>query len=113
MAEVLATVAGMERADISLEKSFIDDLSVDSLMMAEVVVTAEDRCRVLIPDDDWARFRTVGDALRYLEQLAASPPWSDPELDRCPPAGFLELDPPTTFGTSLVRGEGGYSRTVQ
>ncbi len=77
-AEVLGRIAGVDRADIAPEKSFTEDLGIDSLTLAEVVVAAEDRFGVLIPDDDWARFRTVGDALRFLEQSTTAPPWTAP-----------------------------------
>lgn len=79
LAEVLGTVAGIDRADIAPEKSFTEVLGIDSLTMAEVVVAVEDRFGVLIPDDDWARFVTVGDALRYLEQSTTAPPWTPPQ----------------------------------
>jgi acyl carrier protein len=78
LAEVLGTVAGIQRADITPEKSFTEDLGIDSLTMAEVVVAAEDRFGVLVPDDDWARFATVGDALWYLEQSTTAPPRTPP-----------------------------------
>ena len=78
LAEVLGTVAGIDRTNIAPEKSFTEDLGIDSLTMAEVVVAAEDRFGVLIPDDDWVRFTTVGDALRYLEQSTTAPPWTPP-----------------------------------
>jgi acyl carrier protein len=37
------------------------------------VVAAEDRFGMVIPDDDWARFETVGDAVAYLERAARLP----------------------------------------
>ena len=46
--------------------------------MAKVVVAAEDRFGVLVPDDEWAQFTTVRDALRYLEQSTTAPPWTAP-----------------------------------
>ncbi|MGY1761561.1 acyl carrier protein [Geodermatophilus sp. SYSU D00779] len=85
-AEVLRTVAGTDPADIAPEKSFTEDLGLDSLAMAEVLVAAEDRFGVLVPDDDWARFTTVGDALRYLEQATTAPPWTPPRAGRERPA---------------------------
>ncbi|SDL76234.1 acyl carrier protein [Geodermatophilus siccatus] len=86
LAEVLGTVAGIERADVAPERSFTEDLGIDSLTMVEVVVAAEDRFGVLVPDDDWARFTTVGDALRYLEQSTTAPPWTPPSARRGRPA---------------------------
>jgi acyl carrier protein len=46
---------------------------IDSLMMVEVVVEAEDRFGLLINDDDWPRFKTVLDATRYIDQAAQWP----------------------------------------
>ena len=82
LAEVLGTVAGIDPADVDPEKSFTEDLGIDSLTMVEVVVAAEDRFGVLVPDDEWARFTTVGDALRYLERSTTTPPWTPPRARR-------------------------------
>ena len=38
--------------------------------LLEAVVAAEDRFGMVIPDDDWARFHTVGDAVNYLVNRA-------------------------------------------
>jgi acyl carrier protein len=51
----------------------LSDLGIDSLMMVEVVVAAEDRFGLLIDDDDWPRFKTVLDAARYIDQAGACP----------------------------------------
>ena len=67
--EILGSVAGIDRADITPETS-LADLGIDSLMMVEVVVAAEDRFGLLINDDDWPRFKTVLDATRYINQAA-------------------------------------------
>jgi len=50
-----------------------DDLGIDSLTLVDVVVAAEDRFGLVIQDDDWARFETVGDAVAYLERAARLP----------------------------------------
>ena len=72
-AEILGALACIDRADITPETSFADDLGMDSLMMVEVVVSAEDRFGLIIDDDDWPRFKTVLDAARYIEQATARP----------------------------------------
>ena len=71
--EVLGAVAGIDRSGITLKAQFGDALGIDSLTMVDVVVAAEDRFGLIIPDDDWARFVTVGDAVAYLEQAALMP----------------------------------------
>jgi acyl carrier protein len=52
---------------VTPEKSFINDLDVDSLSMVEVVVAAEETFEVRIPDDDVKNLRTVGDAVGYIK----------------------------------------------
>jgi acyl carrier protein len=71
VAEILGSVTGVDQADITPATSLRGDLGLDSLLMVEVVVAAEDRFGLLIDDDDWPRFRTVLDAVRYIEQAAA------------------------------------------
>ena len=45
------------------EKSFTDDLDIDSLSMMTIVVNAEEKFGVRIPDDDVKGLSTVGDAV--------------------------------------------------
>jgi acyl carrier protein len=66
LAEILEEVAGVNPDDVAEEKSFTDDLDVDSLSMVEVVVAAEERFSVKIPDDDVKNLKTVGDATDYI-----------------------------------------------
>ncbi|HZE40501.1 MAG TPA: acyl carrier protein [Stackebrandtia sp.] len=68
LADILEEVAGVEPADATEEKSFTDDLDVDSLSMVEVVVAAEEKFGVKIPDDDVQELKTVGDAVSYIEK---------------------------------------------
>ena len=70
LAEIVNEVTGIPAGDVQLEKSFTDDLDVDSLSMVEVVVAAEEKFGVKIPDDDVANLRTVGDAVDYISKAA-------------------------------------------
>ena len=70
LAEIVNEVAGVPAADVQIDKSFIDDLDVESLSMVEVVVAAEERFGVKIPDDDVKDLRTVGDAVSYIQKNA-------------------------------------------
>ncbi len=71
LAEIVNEVAGVPVDDVQMEKSFIDDLDIDSLSMVEVVVAAEERFNVKIPDDDVKSLQTVGDAVTYIEKAGA------------------------------------------
>jgi acyl carrier protein len=66
LAEILEEVAGVNTGDVSEEKSFTEDLDVDSLSMVEVVVAAEEKFGVKIPDDEVQNLKTVGDAVTYI-----------------------------------------------
>ncbi|PJE94362.1 acyl carrier protein [Streptomyces carminius] len=66
LAEIVNEIAGIPAEDVQPEKSFTDDLDVDSLSMVEVVVAAEERFGVKIPDDDVKNLKTVGDAVDYI-----------------------------------------------
>jgi len=66
LAEIVNEIAGIPTEDVQLDKSFTDDLDVDSLSMVEVVVAAEERFDVKIPDDEVKNLKTVGDAVDYI-----------------------------------------------
>jgi len=71
LADIVNEVAGVPVADVQLDKSFVDDLDIDSLSMVEVVVAAEERFGVKIPDDDVKGLVTVGDAVSYIAKAGA------------------------------------------
>jgi acyl carrier protein len=66
LAEIVNEVAGVETSEITLEKSFVDELDIDSLSMVEIAVQVEDRFGVKVPDDVLANLKTVGDAVDYV-----------------------------------------------
>ena len=72
LAEIVNEVTGIPAGDVQLEKSFTDDLDVDSLSMVEVVVAAEEKFSVTIPDDQVKNLKTVGDAVSFIEKAQAA-----------------------------------------
>jgi acyl carrier protein len=71
LAAIVEDIAGVDAADVQPEKSFVDDLDVDSLSMVEIVVAAEEKFGVRIPDDQVKNLRTVGDAVSFIEKAQA------------------------------------------
>ena len=69
--EIVEEVAGVSPDQIEMGKSFTDDLDVDSLSMVEVVVAAEERFGVKIPDDEVTNMATVGDAVNFIVRAAS------------------------------------------
>jgi acyl carrier protein len=74
IAEIIEEVTGIEPSEVTLEKSFVDDLDIDSLSMVEIAVQTEDKYGVKIPDEDLAGLRTVGDAVAYIQKLESENP---------------------------------------
>ncbi|NOS01398.1 meromycolate extension acyl carrier protein AcpM [Mycobacteroides abscessus] len=74
LAEIIEEVTGIEPSEVTLEKSFVDDLDIDSLSMVEIAVQTEDKYGVKIPDEDLAGLRTVGDVVNYIEKLEQENP---------------------------------------
>ena len=64
--EIVVEIAGISADKIAMDKKFTDDLDVDSLSMVEVVVAAEEKFGVKIPDDEVTKMKTVGDAVNYI-----------------------------------------------
>ena len=71
LAAIVEEIAGVPAADVQLDKEFIADLDVDSLSMVEIVVAAEEKFGVRIPDDQVKNLRTVGDAVDYIDTASA------------------------------------------
>jgi acyl carrier protein len=66
LAEIVAEETGLPADSVTAEKSFTDDLDIDSLSMMTIVTHAEDRFSVTIPDDEVKNLATVGDAIAFI-----------------------------------------------
>ena len=64
----LASAAGINPAEVTPEMSIAGDLDLDSMTMLEVIVALEDQFGLLIPDDEWSRFVTVGALAAHLQR---------------------------------------------
>lgn len=71
LGKIIEEVTGIEPSEVTIEKSFVDDLDIDSLSMVEIAVQTEDKYGVKIPDEDLASLKTVGDAVNYIQKLEA------------------------------------------
>ena len=71
LAAIVEDIAGVAADDVQPDKSFVEDLDVDSLSMVEIVVAAEEKFGVRIPDDQVKNLKTVGDAVTFIEKAQA------------------------------------------
>jgi len=68
LSEILDEVVGVPADRVTPEKTFANDLAIDSLSMVEIVVAAQDRFGVEIPDDHLADLTTVQDVIDYVRR---------------------------------------------
>jgi acyl carrier protein len=65
---IVSEQLNVPKEDIKLESRFVDDLKADSLDVVELVMEFEDEFEVTIPDEDYEKIRTVGDAVKYISE---------------------------------------------
>ncbi len=70
--KILVAHLGVDPGKITPEATFAEDLGADSLDAVELVIAFVERFGCEIPDDVAERIRTVGDAIKFLEQNAKS-----------------------------------------
>ena len=58
---------GVDKAQVTGETSFVNDLGADSLDTVELVMEFEDEFDISIPDEDAEKIQTVGQAINYVE----------------------------------------------
>lgn len=67
LAEIVNEETGLDTAEVQPEKSFTDDLDIDSISMMTIVVNAEDKFGVKIPDEEVKNLKTVQDAVDFID----------------------------------------------
>ena len=72
LGEIVDEIAGVPADEVTPEKSFVDDLDIDSLSMVEIAVAAQDKFGVEIPDDQLKDLKTVQDVIDYVKRSAVS-----------------------------------------
>jgi acyl carrier protein len=68
LGEIIEEVAGVPAADVTPDKTFVDDLDIDSLSMVEIAVAAQDKFGVEIPDDQLKDLKTVQDVVDFVKR---------------------------------------------
>ncbi len=67
--ELLVEELQIDEKDISLEAELSNDLNINSIELADLVMICEEKFGIEISEDDSNKFITVGDIVTYLESL--------------------------------------------
>ncbi|MCL6448419.1 MAG: acyl carrier protein [Armatimonadetes bacterium] len=64
---IIVEQLGVDEDEVTMDASFIEDLGADSLDIVELVMALEEEFDLVIPDEDAEKIRTVGQAVKYLQ----------------------------------------------
>ncbi len=65
--DVIVEQLGIDKEDVTPEKSLIEDLNADSLDLTEFMMTIEDRYNCEISQQDAEKLKTVGDVIKFIQ----------------------------------------------
>lgn len=71
--DIVVEQLGVDRDDVTLNKSFIEDLNADSLDLTELIMTFEERFGCEISQEDAEQLKTVKDVIDYIEKRKNEP----------------------------------------
>jgi acyl carrier protein len=57
---------GVDREDLTMDKTLLDELGADSLDIVELVMAMEEEFEIEIPDEEAENIKAVGDAINYI-----------------------------------------------
>jgi acyl carrier protein len=68
--KIIVEQLGVDEAEVTMDASITDDLGADSLDQVELVMAFETEFNIDIPDEEAEKIKTVGDAVRKIDDSA-------------------------------------------
>lgn len=65
--EIVSEHLKVQKEELKVESRFVEDLKADSLDLVELVMEFEEAFSITIPDEDYEKIKSVGDAVKYIE----------------------------------------------
>lgn len=70
--KIIVEQLGVDEAEVTPEASITDDLGADSLDQVELVMAFETEFNIDIPDEEAEKIKTVGDAVKRIDESTAT-----------------------------------------
>jgi acyl carrier protein len=70
--KIIVEQLGVDESEVTPEASITDDLGADSLDQVELVMAFETEFNIDIPDEEAEKIKTVGDAVKRIDETAPS-----------------------------------------
>jgi acyl carrier protein len=70
VSSIVAEKLGVDRAEVTPDAVFIDDLGADSLDLVELIMAMEEEFGFEIADEEAEKLRTVGDVINFIKARA-------------------------------------------
>lgn len=67
--DILVEELQVNEADITLDSELVNDLGINSLELADLIMVCEEKFDIEIKDDEIRKFLTVGDIVNYLNTI--------------------------------------------
>ncbi|MDT3697947.1 MAG: acyl carrier protein [Thermincola sp.] len=64
---IIVEQLSVEEDEITMDSTFVEDLGADSLDIVELVMAFEEEFDMEIPDEEAEKIKTVGDAVKFIE----------------------------------------------
>lgn len=66
--DIVVEQLGVDKEEVTLEKSFVEDLNADSLDLTELIMTFEERFGCEISEEEAEKLKTVANVVEYIEK---------------------------------------------
>lgn len=66
--DIIVEQLGVDTADVTPAKSFVEDLNADSLDLTELIMTFEERFGFEISEEDAEKLKIVSDVITYIKK---------------------------------------------
>ncbi|NGX39329.1 MAG: Acyl carrier protein [Chlamydiae bacterium] len=69
--DIVIEQLGVDAAEVTPEKSFVEDLNADSLDLTELIMTFEESFGFEISEEDAEKLKTIKDVIDYIKEKKA------------------------------------------